>query len=864
MSLRPINKVPPLIPNRCFSVLPVLLLLSPAFSPAQTQKADSTASAKVPGDTTRSTQGGGIDTLVVYSARDSIIYSMSTRYMYLYGKSETQYRTLGLKSERMDVNWDTSALNAEGVPDTVKSDSTIGKPVMKDGGEEYRGDKVSYNFKSKKGRITVGKTEIENGFYRGEQIKKVESNVLFVEDGIYTTCDAPHPHFYFYSPKMKILVHDLVVAEPVYFYIADVPLFALPFGVFPAHGGRSSGIIAPAYGEDNRYGKYLSHGGYYFAVSDYLDIATTFDLYSRGGWLNRSNLQYALRYNFTGALNASISSLHEGEVGDPQRTEKRDYNVNLSHHQQITPSPEPSNLDVNFTFASGSFYRNFSADLNSILLQNVISNATYSKIWEKSNRSLTLNISRDQVLTTGELQEGLPSISFSQGTVFPFRKKTKSRGLTNEGESDAGFLEMLGIGYSANASNSLAKLSWSVDSIKSVANGIVAVGPIKDFQTSNSQNINQNIVLSISPKLGPFTVSPSFSFSDQRRFTQSETPDRNSADSSLIFRSDRSKATAGLLSTGLATSTRFFGIFQPQIFGVTSVRHTVSPTLSLTYNKQVYGENIPKYSMVGGLSLGNNFEMKYQKADTGAEEKIQLMNIGGFVSYDFARDSLNLSEISLNYRTDIGQLLDISGGATYNLYKYDPAANARVNRFLISETGKIADLTNFSVSLSTSFRGEKKVKPSTASVPQSVQDEQARASGSTGLVPAQKKIYQSIYDKEDADFSIPWNVSIGYNFNQSQPTPSVLFRTSSLNMALSFNLTEKWQISTRGTYDFVTDQHFVPSVDITRDLHCWTMSFTWYPMGYQEGYRLELKVKAPQLQDLKVTKQNSQSGYARY
>jgi hypothetical protein len=38
------------------------------------------------------------------------------------------------------------------------------------------------------------------------------------------------------------------------------------------------------------------------------------------------------------------------------------------------------------------------------------------------------------------------------------------------------------------------------------------------------------------------------------------------------------------------------------------------------------------------------------------------------------------------------------------------------------------------------------------------------------------------------------------------------------------------------------------------------MSFSWYPMGFLEGYRFELKVKAPQLQDIKVTKQSNRSG----
>ena len=168
--------------------------------------------------------------------------------MNLYGKSEMQYQTIGLKAERTTVNWDNTTLIAHGVQDTLKADSVIGKPIMRDGGEEYNGDQVSYNFRTRKGKIVIGNTHMDNGYYIGDQIKKVEPSVLCVADGIYTTCDLKDPHFYFASPEMKVFVRDKVVAEPVYLYVADVPIFALPFGVFPAHSGRSSGLIAPAYG----------------------------------------------------------------------------------------------------------------------------------------------------------------------------------------------------------------------------------------------------------------------------------------------------------------------------------------------------------------------------------------------------------------------------------------------------------------------------------------------------------------------------------------------------------------------------------------------------------------------------------------
>jgi hypothetical protein len=845
--------------TRFHSLLFLFLVVGSAR--AQTVPPDTTRAIASVQDSTKRGASAGIDTVVNYSAKDSIIYSLRTRYMNLYGKSEMQYQTIGLKAERVNVNWDNATLIAHGVQDTVKADSVIGKPIMRDGGEEYKGDQVKYNFHTRKGKISIGNTQMDNGYYVGDQIKKVEPDVLCVSDGIYTTCDLKDPHFYFASPKMKVYVRDKVVAEPIFLYVADVPVFALPFGVFPAHGGRSSGLIAPAYGDDNRFGWYLSHLGYYWAASDYWDIGSMFDIYSRGRWQNQTTIRYALRYNFGGSITARITSSPEGEPSDPNYSKTRDYYFNITHGQKISPS---SDLKVNFTFMNGNYFKNNSFNISEILQQNMESYATYSKSWESSNRWLSISASRDQNLATDETSEVLPSIAFTQGTIFPFRKQMKTRGLSTVPESDLSFFDLLGFSYNASFNNTSSKVAWS-DSIKTspIEQSQTLV---KDFDRTKTQSLTQGMSLSISPKLGYFTVSPSLSFHDTRSWTQFN--GFHTVDSLKVDTINNPRSINGTVNAGVNTSTRFYGMFQPNVFGITAFRQTVTPSFGLFYNKQIYGDDMQKYSMTGSFSMGNNFEMKYQKADSAkTEDKIQLLNISGGFNYDFAKDSMKFSEVGINYRTDIGQF-NIGGNANYNLYMYDTSANnhqgGRVNKYLLKELGKFGDLTNLTLSVSTSFKGDKKQKPSEAGIPDNVRQEQAAVSGEGSLQPSQKKMYYSPFDIEDADFSIPWNITLSYNFSQSQPNPQKYTRSSTLNASLSFNLTEKWQVAASGWYDFVNKQHSISSVSITRDLHCWTMAFSWFPTGTLEGYKFELKVKAPQLQDLKITKQNSDRGNYSY
>jgi lipopolysaccharide assembly outer membrane protein LptD (OstA) len=834
----------------------IVLFLSPflflSFSSATAQIRDTSAVRDTAAFRPDTTATAGVDTVVAYSARDSIVYSMRTRLMNLYGEGQTAYQTMSLKAERIGVNWDTATLVASGIQDSVKADSVVGKPVIRDAGEEYRGDTVAYHFRTRKGRIALGKTEIEEGYYTGESIKKVDVNVLYVADGRYTTCDLEHPHFYFTSPRMKLFVRDKVVVEPVYFYVADVPVFALPFGVFPSRGGRASGIIAPAFGEDNRTGSYLSHFGYYWAVSDYVDLATAFDLTTRGGWANRSRFNYALRYDFTGTLDGEYRKVIVGESGDPDYQSTDAYDISLRHNQVIDPS---SRIDVNFRFSSGNF-RDYSRSIQDILAQNIFSAASYTETWDRSNRSLAVSITRDQSLTNGDVREVLPSLSFSQSQIFPFRPRTRSRGYSAGSDVDRPWIEMLGMNYGASFLNQRTKISTPLDSL--FRNGQYA--PVTEFRKGTSQSLSQNLGFSISPKVGFVTITPALSFNDSRTWQTDRVPFRDPADSTLGIRDDYRQNIRGNVSTGVSASTRFYGLAQPGLFGVQALRHTVNPTLALTYNKQVYGQNMPKYQMLGSFNVANNFEMKYNPADTGEGQKVQLMNLGLGFSYDFARDSLRFSEVGINVRTDVGQFLSISGGVSYNLYQFDRVARTRVNKFLLSEEGRFGDLTSVSLSLSTSLRGEKKqAAKAEQGLPKDVLDAQKKLEGPPP-VPSPRPSYQTIYDREDADFSIPWNITLSYTFSQSRQDPTFTFRTSSANANLSFNLTEQWQVGTSASYDFVNKEHFIPSVDVTRDLHCWTMKFTWYPMGIREGYRLELRVKAPQLQDIKVTKQNSQRG----
>jgi lipopolysaccharide assembly outer membrane protein LptD (OstA) len=811
-------------------------------------------SAKTPGSPS------GIDSVVTYSATDSVVYALSNRTMFMFGQGNIRYKELGLKAERININWNTSLLDAHGIPDTADTTHTKfkGLPDMLDGGTTYHGSVVTYDFKSKKGRIDIGKTEIERGWYYGNEIKKMEDKVLFVEDGMYTTCDLEHPHYYFFSPEMKIIVGNKVVAKPVTFCLADVPIFALPFGIFPTERGRRSGLIAPAYGESANRGRYLSHLGYYWAMNDYMDLSVRGDGYAKGGYVLYSDYRYASRYNFTGGISGSYAKTTFGEVGDPAYANATSFDLHLTHNQEFNPT---THLSVDFTFTSATqgttYYQQTSNNFNDLLLQNILSNATFTKSWEGATpSSLTLNVHRDQNLQSGAINDVLPSISFSRGQSYPFRstKRSPSAPLT--------MFDLIGYTYNGSFEN--------------VRNSAPATD-ISPAVYDQRWGAEHQVGLNASPKLGYITVTPNFSFFSV--WYGKSTEKFINANDSLVSREHNVFKTADWYNMGVSVSTKLYGILHPDIWGITGIRHQLTPSLGYTYHPdfsrpkwgyfgqyvdtsgvtQTYshfekgifgGPPIGKAQMLT-MSLGNVFEMKTAGDSAGQENKFQLMNVDLAASYNFAADSLRFSEIQSNYRTSIGQWLNIGGSASFNLYKFvqnpsDPFGNGRtVNQFLIKE-GKLARLTNFSLSIGTQLSGEKKA--TTAGPIRSEAD---------SINAAARKGYVGLYDQELPDFSIPWNLGLSWNFSQSQENPYRKSHSSGIAANLGFNLTEFWKITATTSYDIVDRQLAAPQITVYRDLHCWEMNFDWVPTGYNKHFEFTIRLKAPQLQDIKVTRQGS-------
>ena len=819
-------------------------------------------STKIKLDTTKQVKSD-IDDIINYHSDDSVVFELKEKKMYLYNNSELTYKDLKLNAGIIVFEQEAQTLDAMGLPDTIDRNKFMQLPLMYQGNEKYEGTMLSYNFESQQGSISMGYSDADIGYYFGERIKKVTSEVYFIKNGLYTTsAERIDPEYYFFSPKMKIIPKDKVFAQSVFLYVEGVPVFWIPFAVLPNKHGRASGIIMPTYGNDGTYGAYFANFGYFWAMNDYMDLTFKGSAFTKGRFDFSSRYRYALKYKFSGSVDAGYSRIRTGEDTDPDKYSSDQWVLNIIHNQTINPT---TSISGNLQFVSGkSYYDNSTNKLSDLLQQNAISNLTLSKYWEETPYSLSVNYYRDQNLKNGDVSERLPSVAFTRTESYPFRSQNSTGGKLK-------WYEYFSYSYSGNFQNNRTKLT------------------VKNYQNYDStyrdsrMGARNNLNFSFSPQSDFFNIRPYFNYTEIW-YNKYMTQTYDAVNNKIIEHDNTAFNAVRYFSTGVSFNTKLIGIVNPKLFNITGIRHTITPSVTYQYMPDFsadkwgyYGKYFDtlgvahKYSyyykeIFGGatmgesqslvFSVGNLFEMKTKVNDT-TDNKFQLINFNLSSSYNFAADSLKWSELNGSFRTQIGKILNIGGSATFNFYEFGKDVNTRVNKYLLSTQGKLAEMTSFSINLSTSYTFN------LSNIKEELAKEKEKNEKLDSLQLKKKEDEKRENDKKevyDVKYNIPITGGLNYNYSMDKHNPYNIYKTSNISVNLGANLSDRWKFTFASSFDLITKQISAPYVTIYRDLKSWEINFNWYPVGIYRGFFFELRIKAPALNDIKIDKQTNSRG----
>jgi len=768
---------------------------------------------------------------IFYDASDSMHFDILNQKVLLYGGAFIKYEKTEIKANFIEIDWENNQIYARGRLDSTGK--TIGDPQFTESGKSFKAKEIIYNYKSKKGIIKELVTQEGEGFIHGKKVKKSESEIMYLKKGEYTTCNAEKPHFTIRANKIKVIPGKKIVSGPAYLTVLNIPtpLF-LPFGFFPNTSQESSGILIPSYGESVNLGFFLKNGGYYFVLNKQMDLAIKGDIYTKGSWATRSLFRYKKRYKYNGNLNLSYGRMINSEKDLPDYSLKKDFFIRWSHKQD--PKANPSLLfSANVNAGSSTYHKNNSYNANDYLSNTFTSSINLNKKWEGTPFNLSTNLRHSQNTTTKKVNLTLPSVNFSMNRIFPFKNMGKSNRIH--------WYEKIGISYDLNTKNEIT-----------IADSLL----LKSNTLSKFRNgIKHSIPISTSVKIFKyFTFSPRFNLTERWYLSQIK---KSWNGSSVITDTLQKFTRAHDYSMSASLNTKLYGITEFKKGKIAAFRHVLTPNVSFSYrpdfSKENFGYyknvqsdtlgNIQNYSIMqngiyGGpgkgesgsinFNLGNLVDMKVRskKDTTETLKKITILQSMGIASsYNIFSDSLNLSNITLNARTKLLGLLDLTFSSRYDPYMLNKNGS-RINQFEI-KNGRLARFINANAALGFNmtegfFNNE-----------------------------ANKD------EKEKKDFyKIPWNLNMNYTitYNKGNLPSSEVDPIQSLNFSGNIKITPKWKIGFRSGYDFKEKELTYSSVDVYRDLHCWEMLFHWIPIGFHKSYTFTIRVKASVLQDLKLEK----------
>ena len=806
-------------------------------------------------DTTKKSKKTPFDDPIISNAKDSTIYSFDGSKAYLYGDATVDYQKIQLKAAYIEFNMEKKEVFAKGLPDT--SGKIVGRPVFKDGDQTYTMDDIYYNFDSKKAKINGVVTEQDGGFMHSEATKKMDDNTVNISNGKYTSCDQEHPHYYIAITKGKVIPNDKIISGPAYLVIEDVPLpLGIPFGFFPNTRKRASGIILPEYGEESSRGVFLRGGGFYFGLSDYIDLKLTSDIYSFGSWAVHTQSAYRQRYKYSGGFAIDISKNKYEEVVSNA------YSIQWHHSQDPKASPTTT-FSANLNFQSTNNNKYNAQNLNDYLTTQISSSIAYSKNFVGTPFRLTTGLTHSQNNTTKIVSVNFPRATLSMDKVYPF-KKEYSEGTTK-------WYEKIGFSWNASLDNKVSVHEnnlFKKSVLDSMSNGIK-----HDIPLSTSFNILKYV-----------TVSPNVNYSEYW-YLKTIRKNWDPLSKSVVGDTVSGFRRGWQYSTGISMSTRVYGMFN---FGkgkaIQAIRHVITPSVSLsyspdfsdprygfykTYQKDSLGRTA-KYSIFEGainggpgmgrrgvvaFGLGNNLEMKVRSSkDTLTHTKkikiFESLNFGA--SYNLLADSARLSPITFSGNTKLLDKFNINFSGVLNPYALNSTNTNYIDKYEYRETGKLARLTSFDVGIDFQLNSQKSKSEGEGKGLKNMDKPQT-----LNKEPEFGQAMSTNYSQQQSvDFSIPWNLRFNYSFRYDKPLVEKTV-TQTLGFNGDFSVTPKWKIGFSSGYDITNKKLSPTSVNIFRDLHCWEMRLTLIPFGFRKMYSFQINVKSSMLQDLKWSKRDS-------
>lgn len=804
-------------------------------------------------------QDDGMESIVYYSCRDSIVSDFKTDKVSMYGEAEVKYDGITLTADLIEM--DTEKKEVYAIYTINEEGERVGLPKFEDGEESFTAASIRYNFDTEKGYIEELKTQQDEMYLHMGVAKRQANDEIHFTKGKVTTCELDKPHFHFQLSKAVMVPNERIATGPMNLWVKGIPTpLGLPFSVIPTKDRESAGLMFPMFVPVSQFGFGFQDLGYYFPIEKSENIQTTLygSLYSKGTFEIRNQTDYKKRYKYIGNLNLAYGSFKQPFPADTARAQK--ITVQWNHQQQTNANPYWNfNSKVNF-LSDNNGKTNLDPVSNQYFQNNFNSDINLVRSFPGKPVTIGLKAGLKQNSASGNMDLNLPVLSVNVNRFFPF-KVFRNNKVGSRKFQDA--VEKLSVQYSLESKN----------------RGVIADTLIKQdrfdlikdqFQNGAKQEIRLNYPVQLFNQT--LTLTTSAIYKNRLNFQSIE----RSYDPVLDLQKIDTLRNAGIsqdftgkidLSTNLYAYYNFIG--SPN----TKMRHVMSPNISIQYQpnlssyitddvgsngqeisyspyeRSLYREGVNREVGRVNFSLNNTFELKTpNKRDSLEEFKktriIDALSLSG--NYDIFKDSMKLSDISLRMRVSPLPALSFTSEGTVSPYAWDPSTGNIFDEFALLNNQGVGRVTraNFSTTFTLASKKSK----------EKIEKNQQEISEQWGG----DFQYYAMNPHEIIDFDIPWKVNITHTWYLDRNSDEGLMderafnQTQNITVNGDVSITERWKISLNSSYDIEKSKLTQTRLSLNRDMHCWQLGFFWTPIGGQQSFLVRFNATSALFQSAKL------------
>lgn len=213
---------------------------------------------------------------------------------------EIVYQDITLKADRVYYDLANATVQADGRVELIQKDTRL------------QAESMHFSLKEKTGTLIQARANFRNQyFFVGDKVEKVGENRYKLFDGEFTSCEGDSPSWSFRISRCTMETEGYAYLTGTSFRLHHVPVFYLPYMIWPTKRERSAGLLVPSFGHNYQRGSYLGLS-YFQPFGDRYDATLHMDLFSKGHPGRSGRFRYAPSEGVRGEISGYSIIDHDG------------------------------------------------------------------------------------------------------------------------------------------------------------------------------------------------------------------------------------------------------------------------------------------------------------------------------------------------------------------------------------------------------------------------------------------------------------------------------------------------------------------------------------------------------------------------